>query len=135
MHRSMDRPISHIFDMNMDGKTIRMDSPVREAVTMMEKTGARSLLVQDPKNNGVGIISEHDLVKAFATYGDSVKDERVANFMTLDLVVTEEHADLDFVIKLMAEHNVRHMPVISDAGRVISFLSVLQILMAKIATP
>lgn len=131
----MDKPINHIFDMTIAGKTIPMGSAVRDAVSIMEKTGARSLLVRDHQDKGVGIISEHDLVKAFASHGDSAKDMPVANFMTLDLVVTEEHADLDFVIRLMAEHNVRHMPVISDAGRVVSFLSVLQILMAKIATP
>jgi CBS domain-containing protein len=117
--------------MKIPASFVLMDTPVKDVIVKMESTGARSLLVKDISGNGVGIISEHDLVKAFATYGDSIKNERVASFMTLDLVVTEETAD----IKLMAEHNIRHMPVISNAGRVVSFLSVLQILMAKIATP
>jgi CBS domain-containing protein len=131
----MAKRINSLFDMTMTGKTIQMDAPLRQAVKMMEETGTRSLLVKDGQGNGVGILSEHDIVKAFATYSDSVKDDAVANFMTLDLVVAEESADIDYVIKLMAEHNVRHMPVISDTGRVISFLTVLQILMAKITTP
>ena len=131
----MSRPLNTIFDMKIPASFVLMDTPVHEVITKMESTGARSLLVRDVIGNGVGIISEHDLVKAFATYGDSIKNERVASFMTLDLVVTEETADIDFVIKLMAEHNFRHMPVISNAGRVVSFLSVLQVLMAKIATP
>lgn len=131
----MSRPLNDIFDMKIPASFVLMDTPVKDVIIKMESTGARSLLVRDVTGNGVGIISEHDLVKAFATYGDSIKNERVASFMTLDLVVTEETADIDFVIKLMAEHNIRHMPVISDAGRVVSFLSVLQILMAKIATP
>ena len=118
--------------MGLSGKTLLPDHTLEQAIQILEETGARSLLVRDLKGNGVGIVSEHDIVRAFAAYGDSVKDERVANFMTLDLVVTEEQADIDYVIKLMAEHNIRHMPVISNRGKVISFLSVMQVLMAKI---
>lgn len=131
----MSNPVFQIFKPDLEHKTIHRDSPLSDAVSQMEKTGARSLLVQDHDGRGIGILSEHDIVQAFAKGGDSVKNHPVANYMTLDLVVTEETAELDYVIRLMAEYNVRHMPVVSQQGKVVSFLSVLQILMAKIAQP
>lgn len=131
----MSNCIFQIFKPDLENKTIHRDSTLTDAILHMQKTGARSLLVQDHDGRGIGILSEHDIVQAFAKNGDSVKNQPVANYMTLDLVVAEETADIDYVIRLMSEYNVRHMPVISSQGKVVSFLTVLQILMAKIVQP
>jgi len=120
--------------MELEGKTISQDANIEQAIHVFQSTNARSLLVQDSSGRGVGILSEHDVVKAFAEHGDDVKDKPVKIYMTLDLVVAEYDADLDYVIKLMAEHNIRHMPVVSPAGKVVSFLNVMQILLAKLET-
>lgn len=124
--------VSTLFDLTLEGKTIHRDSTLSQAIKEMEKTGARSLLVQDSQGYGVGVLSEHDIVQAFSVEGDCAKDKIVSQYMTLDLVVAEDQADLNYVIKLMSLHNVRHLPVISGNGRVVSFLNVLQVLSAKL---
>jgi len=126
------KSIGALFKMELEGRTISQDSTIEQAIHVFQSTNARSLLAQDSSGRGVGILSEHDVVKAFAEHGDDVKDKPVKNYMTLDLVVAEHDADLDYVIKLMAEHNIRHMPVVSPNGKVVSFLNVMQILMAKL---
>ena len=128
----MGASIGQIFEMSLSEKTIHKDDTIADAVRKMEESGARGLLVLDQNENGIGVLSEHDVVTAFAAQGDAAKDQPVSKYMTLDLIVAEDQADLDYVIKLMAMHNIRHMPVVSAAGRVVSFLSIMQILVAKV---
>lgn len=129
----MAKTIAQLFKLSLKDKTLPQEATVEEAIRRLNETGARSLLIQDKQGRGIGVLSEHDLVRAFTEEGDSVKTKPISEFMSLDLVVAEDGADIDHVMKLMAEHNVRHMPVISALGNVVSFLSIMQILMAKIS--
>lgn len=127
--------IRELFPMGLGDNAISDDASIAQAVAQMRETGGHSLLVRDADGRGVGVLSEHDIVTAFAVAGDDAKDHPIKVYMTLDLVVTEEEADLDTVIKLMAAYNIRHMPVVSEFGHVVSFLSVMDLLMAKISGP
>jgi CBS-domain-containing membrane protein len=56
----------------------------------------------------------------------------VAEVMTKTLVTVGEDADRSSVLRLMNEHRFRHLPVVDDAGRVVSVLSMRQLLRAAV---
>lgn len=72
----------------------------------------------------VGIISERDLVRAFATTDwDELKNLRVRDIMTTRVMSCTPDETMHAAEKLMRRHQFRHVPVV-EAGRVIGMLSI-----------
>lgn len=124
-------PISDAFPIKLDKREIGENATIADAIDVMKSVKYNCLLVKNAEGKGVGVLSEHDIVGAFAAEGDNARTSYVSDFMTLDIICAGEHQTLDEVIRLMAEKNIRHVPVISDSGHVVSFLSIMELLMAK----
>jgi len=72
----------------------------------------------------VGIISERDLVRAFATTDwDELKNLRVRDFMTKRVMSCTPDDTMHAAEQLMRRHQFRHVPVV-EAGRVVGMLSI-----------
>ena len=128
-----DIPIQKLFDFTMDGKTIEASDTLSTAIEKMKDGGKNCLLVKMKGERPVGIISEHDIVIAFARLGNGAKEAKVKDYMTIDVVVARESDTIDEALKLMAVHNVRHVPVLSADGSIIDFLSMMDLVMKKIS--
>jgi CBS domain-containing protein len=123
--------IADLFSLDLEGKTISSGSTVGDAIEIMANTGEHCFLVQTEGKKPVGIISEHDIVSAMARHRDDVAKVKVEDVMTIDIYIASENATLDEALALMAEHNVRHLPVMSEEGRVLGFLSIMDLVMKK----
>lgn len=123
--------ISEAFSMNLDKREISEGATIADAVDVMKDIKYNCLLVKDAYGKGIGILSEHDIVSAFADEGDNAKTSYVSDFMTMDIICAHENQTLDEVIKLMAEQNIRHVPILSESGGVLSFVSIMELIMAK----
>lgn len=128
-----DIPIQKLFDFTMDGKTIEASDTLSTAIEKMKDGGKNCLLVKMKGERPVGIISEHDIVIAFARLGNGAKEAKVKDYMTIDVVVARESDTIDEALKLMAVHNVRHVPVLSADGSIIDFLSMMDLVMKKMS--
>ena len=53
------------FKMNIDDRSVREDARISDVVEKMRVTGQNCLLVRDREGHGAGVISEHDIVRAF----------------------------------------------------------------------
>lgn len=126
--------ISEVIDLTMARREIREGQTIAEAVKAMKDVNYNCLLVKNDDGIAVGILSEHDIVRAFAEEGDGARTAVVGNFMEVDISVANESDTLDKLIKQMAEENLRYIPIVSDAGYVTSFVSIMELLTAKIAT-
>lgn len=72
----------------------------------------------------VGIVSERDLVRAFATTGCSdLANLRVHDIMTTRVKSCGPDDDMHTAEQLMRRNNFRHVPVV-EAGRVVGMLSI-----------
>ena len=127
----MTKKLSELFDLDLLKREIDEDSTIADAIDVMKGCNYNCLLVKNGDGIGVGIISEHDLVTAFAKEGDNAKTSYVSDFMQVDITCASENDTLDNVVKLMAENDLRVIPIVSDEGYVISFLSIMDLLMAK----
>lgn len=131
MSRSTSPRISEIFPMKLERREIVETATIGEAIEIMKSLRYNCLLVKSAEGKSIGILSEHDIVSAFAEEGDNAKHARVADFMTLDIICATDDQTLDEVIRMMAENNIRHIPILSQGGYVVSFLSIMELLMAK----
>ena len=127
-----EQTLNTLFTFDMQGKSIDAAAKLPEAVARMAKTGKHCLLVQEGEKP-VGIISEHDVVVAFSRLGPAAKIAKVKDYMTIDVVAARETDTLDNALKLMAVHNVRHLPVLSEKGQVMEFLSMMDLVVRKMS--
>ena len=102
-------------------KAAPMDSLVRVA-ELMKKEDAGFMPVCEGETL-VGVITDRDIViRALAEGHKEPGTETAERYMTHDVVTVEADADLNEAAKLMAEHEIRRLPV-TDRGKLIGVLS------------
>ncbi len=97
------------------GATVWSISPeamVFDAIQMMADKNIGALLVTE-QGKLVGILSERDYTRKVVLKGKSSKQTPVREILSGDVIhVTPEHT-VDECMRLMTEHRVRHLPVLS----------------------
>lgn len=119
------------FKFNIHGKSVPPNATVGQALALMQRNKTNCLLVKADGDRAVGILSEHDIVTAFAYLDHAAKKAKVSDFMSLDIIASLETDTLDDALKTMAEHNVGHLPVLNEYGNVLDFLSIMDIVLCK----
>ena len=75
----------------------------------------------------VGIISERDVVRAFAKDQARLAERRVRDLMTREVVTCGQETTMVEAEKLMHKHRIRHLPVMDDA-KLVGMLSIRDIM-------
>lgn len=101
--------------------------------TMAEEMNQRrigSLLVLDDDQNMLGIVTERDFLRNVTRLHDKWEDVLVSDVMTSKLITTTMDETLDQVMEKMSNNHIRHIPVLTDDGKVAGLLSVVDIIRA-----
>jgi CBS domain-containing protein len=80
----------------------------------------------------LGVFTERDVVRRVVLKGLDPKTTPVAEVMTRQVITVREDADRSSVLKLMNEHHIRHLPVVDAQGRVLTIVSIRQLLRAEV---
>ncbi len=112
-------------------REIDEDATVMDAIDVMNMTRSTCLLVTNSEGQGIGILSEHDIVKAFASEGDNAKTSYLGDFMTTKIIAVKETDTVESTINLMTDRNIRHIPVVKKDGDIAGFLSIMELLAAR----
>jgi CBS domain-containing protein len=83
--------------------------------------------VCDARGTLVGIISERDVVRAFAEEGPRLADRHVRDLMTRDVTTCDLDMPMIEAEKLMHKHRIRHLPVMDDA-KLVGMLSIRDVM-------
>jgi len=100
-------------------QTISPDKTVHEAMQQLCKFNIGALPVVDADGSLIGIISERDVLKV-CCHKDcrDALTMRVADVMTVNLVIGVLDDDLEYVMRVMTERRVRHFPVLEGRSLV-----------------
>ncbi len=71
----------------------------------------------------LGIVSERDVVRHLHRHGPGLLDAAVATIMTTEVRVCAPQDQVDGLRRVMTEHRVRHLPVVSQ-GRLVGIVSI-----------
>ena len=96
--------------------TTRPKNTVEAAAALLVSNNIGALPVRDDTGKLVGVISERDVVHAFARDGGKVLSLLVEDLMTHDVVVCAPDDTVKEAMRRMARCHIRHLPVVDDGG-------------------
>jgi CBS domain-containing protein len=102
------------------------DATVYEALQAMAKHNLGAVLVMEG-DKMVGILSERDCVRKVELQGRGVKETRVRDIMTSNVISVQCDQSVEECEALMMEKGIRHLPVY-DGDKLAGFLSVRDVL-------
>jgi CBS domain-containing protein len=94
--------------------TIPPDTKVRRLLDVLAEHGIGAVVVSADGTSVGGIVSERDIVRAFAKRGAAVMSEPVTAIYTADVHTITPDTSLDDVMLMMTERRIRHAPVVVD---------------------
>jgi CBS domain-containing protein len=111
--------------MSTDVLTVGPDHSLRAASRAMTTRRVGAAVVHDPDGEGVGIITERDVLRSIGR-GEDPDTERVRDHLTDDLVYAAPSWTLEQAAEAMMRGGFRHL-VVLDGGEVAGILSVRDI--------
>ena len=92
--------------------TVEKSSSVIDAMSIFSANRVGSLLVMDKDNNILGIIGARDVLMAVLNHLDEIKTITVEKIMTTNLIVGTLDDSIDYILAVMTENRVRHIPIL-----------------------
>lgn len=111
--------------------TCRPEDTVQTVATILTTKCIGALPVCDERGAMVGIISERDLVTAFARRGGEINSLRVRDIMTTDVISCSPDDVSAHARALLQKHGFRHLPVLHKRN-VVGILSIRDLLETRL---
>jgi CBS domain-containing protein len=116
--------------------TVTPSTTLAEVVRQMVDHNVGSMVVCDREQDDgeqcerlVGIVTERDLLRCFATGRCDLARLRASDIMTTHLVTATPDDSVDDLMGVMTEHRVRHLPVM-NGERIVGMVSIGDLLKA-----
>ena len=102
--------------------TIDADKPISYAAKMMrdEDVGLAPVVEGDRL---VGTLTDRDIAIRVVAEGHDPDSTKVKDVASKDVVTVDPQQGLDEALRLMAEHQVRRLPVVEEDGRVVGVVA------------
>jgi CBS domain-containing protein len=107
---------------------------IRDAALRMNEAGVGSILVVDDAMRPLGIVTDTDLRRKVVAEGRS-SDEAVERIMSSPVLAVAGSAPAIDALQRMAEHGMRHLAVVDEAGRTTGVISAGGLLLAQGQSP
>jgi CBS domain-containing protein len=107
--------------MTKNPTTVTPDTPATEAARIMKTENTGIVPIVDGDRLG-GVITDRDLTLRILAEGKS-PDTKVGELASKDLVTIDPQQSLEEAARLMAEHQIRRLPVVEEDGRLVGILA------------
>jgi CBS domain-containing protein len=103
--------------------TIEPTASLAAAVKVLADRRIGALVIFGADRRVVGIVSERDIVRAFAERGERALDEPVGQVMTRKVVTCTSAETIGAIMERMTARKFRHVPVVEN-GQLIGIVSI-----------
>lgn len=111
--------------------TCRPEDTIQTVATILTTKGIGALPVCDEQGGMVGIVSERDLVVAFAREGGKTGSLQVRDIMTSNVISCGPHDTSAHARELLQKYRFRHLPVVQDST-IVGILSIRDLLETRL---
>jgi CBS domain-containing protein len=108
--------------MTPNPRSLESGSTVVEAARVMRDQDVGVVpVVEDEKL--VGTVTDRDIAVRVVAEGKSPESVTVGEIASRELVTIDPQQDLDEALRLMAQHQVRRLPVVEEDGRLVGIVA------------
>jgi CBS domain-containing protein len=111
--------------------TTHQDTAVMEAIALFFINRVGSLIIVDEHDRIKGILAPNDILKAVHTDLDNLRQAKVSQYMSKDLIVAKPDDRIDYIQAVMTENRVRHIPIM-DQGKLLGIVSIGDVVKAQL---
>ena len=105
-------------------ETISASATVHDLVNALNTHHVGALVVSSDGKKIDGIVSERDVVRAMPGKLDQLVGMHVRDIMTVDVHTCTPDSTIAELMSMMTELRIRHVPVIDEAGNLLSIVSI-----------
>jgi CBS domain-containing protein len=109
--------------MTTEVESVQLNSTVEEVASIMKVENIGSLPVVDEDDDLVGIITDRDIVVRCVAEGKNPADTNVEEILSHELETIEPDVDIEEAAQLMADRQIRRLPVCED-GELVGMISI-----------
>lgn len=109
--------------MTTDVETVQLDSSLEEVASIMKIENVGAVPVVDEDDDLVGIITDRDIVVRCVADGKDAAETHVEEVLSHELETIEPDVDIEEAAQLMADKQIRRLPVCED-GELVGMLSI-----------
>lgn len=108
--------------MTSNPSTVEPDKTVVDAARVMKQEDAGVVPVTE---NGrlTGMVTDRDIAIRVVAEGKDPKSTTVQEVASKNLITLDPEQDLDEALRLMAQHQVRRLPVVEEDGRLVGVVA------------
>lgn len=111
--------------------TVTPDVSASDVANLMVTQGVGDVIVVE-ECQPVGILTDRDLVARVMAAGLDGKNVRVREIMSTPPVTVPRNEEVGTAIALMSRHGIRRLPIVDEAGRLVSILTLDDIVMLSL---
>ncbi|MCX5722729.1 MAG: CBS domain-containing protein [Nitrospirae bacterium] len=108
--------------------TVTLDALADDVATLMVTQGVGDVIVVE-EGKPVGILTDRDLVARIMAAGLDGKTVLVRDIMSAPPVTVSQNEEVGIAIALMSHHGIRRLPIVDEAGKLVSILTLDDLLM------
>ncbi|MCO4754215.1 MAG: CBS domain-containing protein [Bacteriovoracaceae bacterium] len=108
-------------------KMISHESKIGDVITMMQKEGFGSALVEE-NQTPCGIVTERDLIMKYSGNYNEFLELPITDIMTKKLITISSSEAVATCMNLIGRKRIRHIPVSDESGKVVKMISVNDLL-------
>jgi CBS domain-containing protein len=108
--------------MTSNPRTVDTSTPVAEAARLMRSEDVGSLPIVEG-DRLVGMVTDRDITLRVVAEGKDPQSTSVGDVASRDIVSVDPQQDLDEALRLMAQHQVRRLPVVEEDGRLVGIVA------------
>ncbi len=108
--------------MTSNPKTVTSDQTVVDAAKIMQQEDTGVVPIVDGERL-VGVLTDRDIAIQVVAGGKDPQSTKVTEIASRDLVTVDPQQDLDEALRLMAQHQVRRLPVVEEDGKLVGILA------------
>lgn len=97
---------------------------VLDATREMNRHHIGSLVVTNDSGQVVGIFSERDVLRRVVVEQRNPAETPISEVMTRQVICVKPESPTDEVRSIVAQHRVRHLPVVNESGELVGLISI-----------
>ena len=108
--------------MTQNPRAVKTGDPIVEAAKLMREEDAGIVPITDGKRL-TGVVTDRDIAIRVVAEGKDPSSTKVDDIASQKLVTVDPQQDLDVALRLMAEHQVRRLPVVEEDGKLVGIVA------------